>query len=130
MNSLDKALIALAILILTHAGAVIYGMSAQKKTDDLSNSEKAVTAWSDRFVLQSQLATRDIQLAQEQARAEQSREKTVIKYEVVYREKIKDHGTRDCVAASGLLKLYDASLGVPDPTGGSDDKITGSSPNE
>ena len=33
---------------------------------------------------------------------------------VIYRDKIKDVGVRDCVANSGLLDLYDATLGLSD----------------
>ena len=47
--------------------------------------------------------------------AEQKRTEIVIKREVIYRDKIKDVAVRDCVANSGLLDLYDATLGLSDP---------------
>lgn len=65
-----------------------------------------------------------VQLAQEAARksdaalliaqasAAQARIETVIKKEVIYRDKIKVASVASCVSASGLLDLYDASLGV------------------
>ena len=76
---------------------------------------EANNAWAERFTLQAQLATRDQQLAEAQAKAGQVRTVEVIKTEVIYRDKIKDVAVRDCVADSGLLQLYDATLGLSDP---------------
>ena len=80
----------------------------------LKQSEAANQAWAERFTLQAQLATRDHQLAASQEEAAQKRTEIVIKREVIYRDKIKDVATRDCVANSGLLDLYDATLGLSD----------------
>ena len=66
--------------------------------------------------MQAQLATRDQQLAVSQEEAAQKRTEIVIKREVIYRDKIKDVAVRDCVANSGLLDLYDATLGLSNPT--------------
>ena len=78
----------------------------------LSEASTANQAWAERFALQAQLATRDQQLAASQEEAAQKRTEIVIKREVVYRDKIKDVAMRDCVANSGLLDLYDATLGL------------------
>ena len=80
----------------------------------LSEAASANAAWAERFTLQAQLATRDQQLAASQAESAQKRTKTIIKKEVIYRDKIKTVAVRDCVADSGLLDLYDATLGLSD----------------
>jgi hypothetical protein len=67
------------------------------------------------FALQGQLATRDLQLAEEQQKKAQVRTVQVIEKEVIYRDRIKNPDTAKCVADSGLLNLYDASLGLDKP---------------
>ena len=81
---------------------------------ELSRAGEANQAWAERFTLQAQLATRDQQLAESQAMAAQKRTEIVIKKEVIYRDRIKDVAVRDCVANSGLLDVYDATLGLSD----------------
>lgn len=81
----------------------------------LKRIESANSAWAERFTLQAQLATRDHQLAEAQQAASEARTDTIIKREVIYRDKIKTIAVRDCVADSGLLELYDATLGLSDP---------------
>ena len=80
----------------------------------LSEASTANQAWAERFTLQAQLATRDQQLADAQQAASEARTETIIKREVIYRDKIKTVAVRDCVANSGLLDLYDATLGLSD----------------
>ena len=81
---------------------------------ELKRSESANQAWAERFALQGQLATIDQQLAQAQQAAKNTRTEAVIKREVIYRDKIKTVAVRDCVANSGLLDVYDATLGLSD----------------
>ena len=81
----------------------------------LASTQAANTAWAERFALQGQLSTRDQQLAAAQSEAAQRRTETVIKREVIYRDRIKTPAVRDCVADSGLLQLYDATIGLSDP---------------
>ena len=111
----------IAICALVAAFGVGYGYghhvaSVEAKADaqelELSRAGEANQAWAERFALQSQLATRDQQLAASQVEAAQKRTEIVIKREVIYREKIKDVVVRDCVANSGLLDVYDATLGL------------------
>lgn len=78
----------------------------------LSEAATANQAWAERFALQAQLATRDQQLAVSQALVAQKRTVVVVQKEVIYRDKIKDVAVRDCVANSGLLDVYDATLGL------------------
>ena len=88
----------------------------QRDTDrKLDDAATANQAWAERFTLQAQLATRDQQLAEAQQAASEARTETIIKREVIYRDKIKTVAVRDCVASSGLLQLYDATLGLSDP---------------
>jgi len=82
----------------------------------LSEAATANQAWAERFTLQAQLATRDQQLAEAQQAASDSRTETIIKREVIYRDKIKTVAVRDCMADSGLLDLYDATIGMSDST--------------
>ena len=81
----------------------------------LSEATTANHAWAERFTLQAQLATRDQQLAESQSLAAQKRTVVMVQKEVIYRDKIKDVAVRDCVANSGLLDVYDATLGLSDP---------------
>ena len=79
---------------------------------ELSRAGDANLAWAERFALQAQLATRDAQLAASQAEVAQKRTVVVVQKEIIYRDKIKDVAVRDCVANSGLLDVYDATLGL------------------
>ena len=90
----------------------------QLRDDERKLSEAATAnhAWAERFALQAQLATRDQQLAASQARAAQKRTVVVVQKEIIYRDKIKDVAVRDCVANSGLLDVYDATIGLSDST--------------
>ena len=113
------------ICALVAAFAVGYGYGhhvayVEAKADahelELSRAGEANQSWAERFTLQAQLATRDQQLAASQEEAAQKRTETIIKKEVVYRDKIKTVAVRDCVANSGLLDVYDATLGLSSST--------------
>ena len=95
-----------------HVASVAAKVDAQELS--LKQAATANQAWAERFALQAQLATRDQQLAASQADAAQKRTEIVIKREVIYRDKIKDVAVRDCVANSGMLEVYDATLGLSD----------------
>ena len=114
----------IAICVLVAAFVVGYGyghhvasVAAKAAAQELALKQAATAnqAWVERWTLQAQLATRDQQLAEAQAKADQVRTVEVIKKEVIYRDRIKEVAVRDCVANSGLLQLYDATLGLPDP---------------
>lgn len=92
-------------------------MAWQILDDERKLGEAAATnqAWAERFTLQAQLATRDQQLATSQGEAAQKRTVVVVEKEIIYRDKIKDVAVRDCVANSGLLDLYDATLWLSSP---------------
>lgn len=97
-------------------GHHVASVEATTKAQELAlqQAAKANQAWAERWALQAQLATRDQQLADSQAQAAQKRTETIIKREVIYRDKINTVAVRDCVADSGLLDLYDATLGLSD----------------
>ena len=95
-----------------HVASVAAKVDAQEL--ELSRAGDANHAWAERFTLQAQLATRDQQLAASQGEVAQKRTEIVIKKEIVYRDRIKDVAVRDCVANSGLLDVYDATLGLSD----------------
>ena len=96
-----------------HVASVAAKADAQEL--ELSRAGEANKAWAERFALQGQLATLDMQLAQAQQVAKNARTETIIKREVIYRYRIKTPAVRDCVADSGLLDVYDAALGLSDP---------------
>ena len=95
-----------------HVAAVEAKADAQEL--ELSRAGEANKAWAERFTLHAQLATRDQQLADSQALAAQKRTVVVVQKEAIYRDKIKDVAVRDCVANSGLLDVYDATLELSD----------------
>ena len=99
-------------------GHHVASVEATTKAQELALKQAATAnaAWAERFTLQAQLATRDQQLAASQEEAAQKRTEIVIKREVIYRDKIKDVAVRDCVANSGLLDVYDATLGLSGST--------------
>ena len=114
-----KAWIILCLVILYSCGLWLSGAHTNEKKwqakevdRELGEAQAANHAWAERFTLQAQLATRDQQLAEAQQDAATARGRIVIKKETIYRDKIKDVAVRDCVANSGLLDIYDATLGL------------------
>lgn len=106
----------LALSAAWHHGYHTRDLSAISEAQELElkRTQDANQAWAERFALQGQLATIDQQLAKAQQDAKNARTETVIKREVIYRDKIKTVAVRDCVANSGLLDVYDATLGLSD----------------
>jgi len=96
-------------------GAYLHGRSTAIAEIESAQAKQHNKQWSELFALQGQLSTRDLQLAEEQAKKAQVRTVKVIEKEVIYRDRIKNPDTAQCVADSGLLELYDASLGLDKP---------------
>ena len=122
MSVPTKVWLWLCAVIITGAAVWYHGYhtadAAWTQRDTVRKLDDAATAnqsWAERFTLQAQLATRDQQLAEAQQAASEARTETIIKREVIYRDKIKTVAVRDCVADSGLLDVYDATLGLSDP---------------
>lgn len=93
-------------------GAYLHGRSTATTEIESEQAKQHNKQWSELFALQGQLATRDLQLTEEQQKKAQVRTIKVIEKEVVYREKIEDAATVKCVIDSGVLQLIDAANGV------------------
>ena len=93
-------------------GAYLHGRSTATSEIESEQAKQHNKQWADLFALQGQLATRDLQLAKEQQKKAQVRTIKVIEKEVVYREKIEDADTVNCIINSGVLQLIDAANGV------------------
>lgn len=92
-------------------GAYLHGRSTATSEIESEQAKQHNKQWGELFALQSQLATRDLQLAEEQQKKAQVRTVKVIEKEVIYRERIKDPVVHRCVSDSGLLELIDAASG-------------------
>lgn len=92
--------------------AYLHGRSTATTEIESDQAKQHNKQWSELFALQGQLATRDLQLAEEQQKKAQARTVKVIEKEVVYREKIEDADTAKCIIDSGVLQLIDAANGV------------------
>jgi len=96
--------------------AYLHGRSTATAEIESEQAKHHNKQWSELFALQGQLATRDLQLAEEQQRKAQVRTIKVIEKEVIYRERIKNPDTAKCVADSGLLDLINYAYGLPSDT--------------
>ena len=97
-------------------GAYLHGRSTATSEIESEQAKKHNKQWSELFALQGQLATRDLQLAEEQQKKAQMRTVKVIEKEVIYRDRIKNPDTAKCVADSGLLDLINAAYGMSGDT--------------
>lgn len=111
MKEYLAAVIAIAIIIV---GCFLVGRSTGVSSERLKQSESLNIAHEQRDKLQIKLDQSDQALIAEQSKKQQVRVETVIKKEVIYRDKIKNVAVHDCVRDSGVLELYDASLGMSD----------------
>lgn len=93
-------------------GAYLHGRSTATTEIESDQAKQRNKQWSELFALQGQLATRDLQLAEEQQKKAKVRTVKVIEKEVIYREKIEDADTADAIINSGVLQLIDAANGV------------------
>ena len=92
--------------------AYLHGRSTATAEIESEQAKQHNKQWSELFALQSQLATRDLQLAEEQQKKARVRTVKVVEKEVVYREKIEDADTANIIINSGVLQLIDAANGV------------------
>ena len=96
--------------------AYLHGRSAAKAEIESEQAKQHNKQWADLFALQGQLATRDLQLAEEQQKKAQVRTVKVIEKEVIYRERIKNPDTAKCIIDSGVLDLINTAYGLPGDT--------------
>ena len=93
-------------------GAYLHGRSTATTELESEQAKQHNKQWGELFALQGQLATRDLQLVEEQQKKAQIRTVKVIEKEVIYRDRIKNPDASRCVADSGLLELIDAANGI------------------
>lgn len=80
-----------------------FGYSQGKSSVHVTDFEEYVT-------LSHNMSNADTEIATLQSDLTAARDKEVIKYVKVYRDRIKDPVTVQCVSDSGLLSAYDASV--------------------
>ena len=97
-------------------GAYLHGHSTATAEIESEQAKHHNKQWSELFALQGQLATRDLQLAEEQQQKARVRTVKVIEKEVIYRDRIKNPDTAKCVADSGLFDLYNSAYGLSGDT--------------
>ena len=97
-------------------GAYLHGRSTATTEIESDQAKQHNQQWSELFALQGQLATRDLQLAEEQQKKAQIRTVKVIEKEVIYRDRIKNPDTAKRIADSGLFELYNSAHGLPTDT--------------
>ena len=96
--------------------AYLHGRSTATSEIESEQAKKHNKQWSELFALQGQLATRDLQLTEEQQKKARVRTVKVIEKEVIYRDRIKNPDTAKRVADSGLLDIINAAYGLPSDT--------------
>ena len=96
--------------------AYLHGRSTATAEIESEQAKQHNKQWGELFALQGQLATRDLQLAEEQQKKAQIRTVKVIEKEVIYRDRIKNPDTAKCVADSGLFDLYNSAYGLSGDT--------------
>lgn len=103
MRTIIAAIVLLAL-------AFWWGYSEGKqsvKLDDFKAYKDAVEA---RDALQEKLNASDMELQKKQQELKEARAKKVVEKVTVYRNRIKDSATAQCVKDSGILDLYDATV--------------------
>lgn len=97
------------IMVAVYAMGYFSGRNAVK----LGDFEEYKLLVKKRDSLQSELNDKDIALLEAQRERNELRDKEVVKYVTVYRDRIKDPGIAECVRNSGLLDVYDATVSTP-----------------
>lgn len=96
--------------------AYLHGRSTATAEIESEQAKQHNEQWSELFSLHGQLATRDLQLAEEQQKKAKIRTVKVIEKEVIYRDRIKNPDTAQCVADSGLFDIINTAYGLPSDT--------------
>ena len=97
-------------------GAYLHGRSTATSEIESEQAKQHNKQWSELFALQGQLATRDLQLAEEQQMKAYVRNAKKNKKKGGEREKMEDADTAKCVADSGLFDLYNSAYGLSGDT--------------
>lgn len=107
---------AIGLFCVSLYGAYLHGRSTATAEIESEQAKQHNKQWGELFALQGQLATRDLQLAEEQQKKAQVRTVKVIEKEVIYRDRIKNPDAAKCVADSGLFELYNSAHNLPGNT--------------
>ena len=94
------------IMVAVYAMGYFSGKNAVK-LDDFKEYKAAVEA---RDALQEKLNASDVELQKKQQELKEARTKKVVEKVTIYRDRIKDSPTAQCVKDSGILDLYDATV--------------------
>lgn len=105
-----KPLTLVGIVLTVLAVVFTVGYSQGRKSVKLEDFKEYKQAVEARNKLQSELADKDIALMTKQQELNEVRDKEVVKYVTVYRDRIKDPAVAQCVRDSGLLEVYDATV--------------------
>lgn len=103
-----------AIVAIIISLAFLWGYSQGKNAVKLDDFEEYKTLIKKRDNLQTELNDKDVALLEAQQERNELRDREVVKYVTVYRDRIKDPGIAVCVRNSGLLDVYDATVSTPD----------------
>lgn len=95
-----------SIMIAVYAMGYFSGKNAVK----LDNFEEYKTLIKKRDSLQTELNDKDVALLEAQQERNELRDKEVVKYVTIYRNRIKDPAVAQCVRDSGLLDVYDSTV--------------------
>lgn len=91
-------------------GVYAMGYFSGKNAVKLNDFEEYKTLVEKRDSLQSELNDKDVELQKKQQELKEVRSKKVVEKVIVYRDRIKDSTTAQCVKESGILDLYDATV--------------------
>lgn len=95
-----------SIMVAVYAMGYFSGKNAVK-LDDFKEYKAAVEA---RDALQEKLNASDVELQKKQQELKEARAKKVVEKVTIYRDRIKDSATAQCVKDSGILDLYDTTV--------------------
>lgn len=99
----------IAVLVII-AAVFTFGYSQGRKSVKLEQFKEYREAVKARDKLQTELNDKDTALITVQQQLADKRDKEVIKYVTVYRDRTKDPVVAQCVRDSGLLDVYDATV--------------------
>lgn len=102
-----------AIVAIVISLVFLWGYSQGKNAVKLDDFKEYKTLVKKRDSLQTELNDKDVALLEVQRERNELRDKEVVKYVTVYRDRIKDPGIAECVRSSGILQLYDATVSTP-----------------
>lgn len=109
MNQLIGVALALTIM----AGIYMLGYAEGRSDANAKATAAELELRNQRDELQKKLDASDVALLEAKKERDSARAKEVVKYVTVYREKIKDPAVADCVNRSGIVQLYNSTLGLP-----------------